>query len=68
VTYQGGKPQSIHVKTVEPLKVGLEEFEINPRDNAGKFVKSVTEALSSNLKGKVAQEAPILLDFTANAE
>jgi hypothetical protein len=68
VNYQGDKAQSIHVKTVEPLMIGLEEFEVNPRDDAGKFVKSVTEALSSNLKGKVAQQAPVVLDFTANAK
>lgn len=68
VTYQADKAQSIHVKTVEPLRIGLEEFEVNPRDDAGKFVKSVTDALSSNLKGKVAQEAPVLLDFVANAK
>jgi hypothetical protein len=68
VNYQGDKPQSVHVQSVEPLPIGLEEFEVNPRDDAGKFVKSVTEALSSNLKGKVAQQAPIMLDFSANAE
>jgi len=68
VNYEGDKARSIHVKTVEPLKIGLEEFEVNPRDDAGKFVKSVTEALSSNLKGKVAQEAPVVLEFTANAK
>jgi len=67
-TYQGDKAQSIHVKTTEPLNVGLEEFEVNPRDNAGKFVKTLTEALSDNLKGKVAQQAPIVLDFTATAK
>jgi hypothetical protein len=68
INYQGDKAQSIHVKTVEPLSVGLEEFEVNPRDDAGKFVKSVTEALSSNLKGKVAQQAPLVVEFTANAK
>jgi hypothetical protein len=68
VNYQGDKPQSIHVKTIEPLSIGLEEFEVNPRDDAGKFVKSLTEALSSNLKGKVAQQAPLMLDFMANAK
>jgi hypothetical protein len=68
VNYVGDKAQSIHVKTVEPLQIGLEEFEVNPRDDAGKFVKSVTEALSSNLKGKVAQQAPVTLEFTANAK
>ncbi len=68
VNYQGDKAQSIHVKTSEPLNIGLEEFEVNPRDDAGKFVKSLTEALSSNLKGKVAQHAPLVLDFTAHAK
>ncbi|HEX3773463.1 MAG TPA: hypothetical protein VHV51_03310 [Polyangiaceae bacterium] len=68
VNYAGDKPQSIHVKTTEPLRIGLEEFEVNPRDDAGKFVKSVTEALSSNLKGKVAQEAPLMIEFSANAK
>jgi hypothetical protein len=68
VSYRGDKPQSVHVKTTEPLNVGLEEFEVNPRDDAGKFVKSLTEALSSNLKGKVAQQAPLVLDFVANAK
>jgi hypothetical protein len=68
VHYQGDQAQSIHVKTREPLTIGLEEFEVNPRDDAGKFVKSLSEALSSNLKGKVAQHAPLVLDFTANAK
>jgi len=68
VTYQGDKAQSLHVKTTEPLNVGLEEFEVNPRDGAGKFVKTLTEALSDSLKGKVAQQAPIVLDFTATAK
>lgn len=68
IAYTGDKASSIHVKTTEPLNIGLEEFEVNPRDDAGKFVKSVTEALSSNLKGKVAQQAPLMLDFTANAK
>ena len=68
INYQGDKPQSIHVKTTEPLSIGLEEFEVNPRDDAGKFVKSLTEAVSSNLKGKVAQQAPLVLDFTANVK
>lgn len=67
VNYQGDHAQSIHVKTSEPLNIGLEEFEVNPRDDAGKFVKSLTDALSSTLKGKVAQQAPLNLDFVANA-
>jgi hypothetical protein len=68
VNYQADQAQSIHVKTTEPLEIGLEEFEVNPRDDAGKFVKSVSDALSSNLKGKVAQKAPVMLDFTAKPQ
>jgi len=68
VEYQGDRARSIHVKTREPLDVGLEEFDVHPRDDAGKFVKTLTEALSSNLKGKVAQRAPVTLDFTATAK
>jgi hypothetical protein len=68
VHYEGDKARSIHVKTLEPLAIGLEEFEVNPRDDAGKFVKSLTDALSSNLKGKVAQQAPLMLEFRADAK
>ncbi|HYP78261.1 MAG TPA: hypothetical protein VER12_19945 [Polyangiaceae bacterium] len=68
VRYEADKPQSLHVKTTEPLNIGLEEFEVNPRDGAGKFVKTLSDALSSNLKGKVAQQAPIELDFTARVK
>jgi len=68
VNYEGDKARSIHVRTSEPFEIGLEEFEVHPRDDAGKFVKSLSDALSSNLKGKVAQRAPIELDFTANAQ
>jgi len=68
VEYEADKPRSLHVRTVEPLNIGLEEFEVNPRDDAGKFVKTLSDALSSNLKGKVAQQAPVVLDFTANAQ
>jgi hypothetical protein len=65
VNYAGDKAQSVHVKTTSPLKIGLEEYEVNPRDAAGKFVKSLGEALGDNLKGKVAKDAPLEIDFTA---
>ncbi len=68
VNYRGDTAESIHVKTTEALGIGLEEFEVNPRDDTGKFVKSVAEALSSNLKGKVAQQAPLNIDFIATAK
>ncbi len=63
--YTGDKLDAVEVKTVEPFVIPLEEFEVHPRDAAGKLVKSLSEALSSNLKGKVAKDAPVSLSFVA---
>jgi hypothetical protein len=63
--YTGDKLDAVEVKTLEPFLVSLDEFEINPRDAAGKFVRSVTEAVSSNLKGKLAKDAPVSVSFVA---
>jgi hypothetical protein len=66
--YSGDKLDAVEVKTVEPFLIPLEEFEIHPRDAAGKIVKSLSDALSSNLKGKVAKDAPVTLSFVARAK
>lgn len=66
--YVGEKLESVDVKTVEPFVISLEEFEVHPRDAAGKIVKSLSDALSSNLKGKVAKDAPVNVSFTAKAK
>ena len=66
--YSGDKLDAVEVKTVEPFLIPLEEFEVHPRDAAGKLVKSLSEALSSNLKGKVAKDAPVMLSFVAKAK
>jgi hypothetical protein len=66
--YAGDKLDAIEVKTLEPFQVTLEEFEVHPRDPAGKLVKKLSEALSSNLKGKVAAEAPVVVSFVAKAK
>ncbi len=66
--YAGDKLEAVMVKTLEPFSITLEEFEIHPRDAAGKFVKSLTDALSGSLKGKVAKDAPVSVAFTANAK
>lgn len=63
--YDGDKLASLGVKTVEPFAIALEKFEIHPRDGAGKVVKSITDALTSTLKGKVKSEAPVNVEFTA---
>jgi hypothetical protein len=66
--YAGDRLESVAVKTLEPFVVPLEEFEVHPRDAAGKLVKSLSEALASNLKGKVAKDAPVNVSFTARAK
>ncbi len=66
--YAGDKLERVAVKTREPLLVTLEEFDVHPRDAAGKLVKTLSEALSSNLKGKVAKEAPVDVSFVARAK
>lgn len=66
--YDGDKLTSVEVKTLEPFVISLEEFEINPRDAGGKLVKSITDAISSNLKGKVAKDAPVSVSFVAKAK
>jgi hypothetical protein len=63
--FDGDKPRSVRVKSVEPVEVALAEFEVHPRDAAGKFVQSVTDVIAGKLKGKVASEAPVSFEFTA---
>jgi hypothetical protein len=66
--YTGDKLDAVEVKTLEPFVIPLEEFEVHPRDAAGKLVKSLSEALASNLKGKVAKDAPVSISFVAKAK
>jgi hypothetical protein len=66
--YAGDKLEAVEVKTIEPFVIPLEEFEVHPRDAAGKIVKSLSDALSSNLKGKVAKDAPVSISFVAKAK
>jgi hypothetical protein len=63
--YAGDKLESVEVKTLEPFVIALEEFEVHPRDPAGKIVKTLSEAIASNLKGKVAKDAPVNVSFVA---
>ncbi len=60
--YDGDKPKSVTVKTLEPMKVNLAEYEIAPHDVAGKVL------LASIPEKKVAKEAPVMLEFTASVK
>lgn len=61
--FDGDKPVSVSVKTVEPVVVGLEAHDVRPREAFGKLAQKTLGALGN----KVAQEAPIQLELTANA-
>lgn len=60
-SYQGDKLGAVHVRTLEPLKIGLEEFDVRPREAFGKLAQKTLSALGS----KVAEVAPIEIDFSA---
>jgi polyisoprenoid-binding protein YceI len=63
--FAGDKLESVGIKTLEPIPVELDKFEIHPRDGAGKILKTVTEAISTTLKGKVSNVAPVTFELTA---
>jgi hypothetical protein len=63
--FTGDHFDSVGVKTLEPLVVNLEKFEVHPRDAAGKLVKSITETIATNLKGKIKGEAPVMIELSA---
>ncbi len=63
--FAGDKLESLGVKSLEPLTVNLEKFEVHPRDSAGKLVRSITEAISNQLKGKIRNEAPVMFELSA---
>lgn len=62
VKYEGDKPVSAHFASVKPFTVGLAEHDVRPRDAFGRFAKKALEDLSP----KVASEAAVSLEFTAN--
>jgi polyisoprenoid-binding protein YceI len=63
--FTGDHFDSVGVKTLEPLVVNLEKFEVHPRDSAGKLVKSITETVATTLKGKIKSEAPVMIELMA---
>lgn len=60
-SYQGDQLTALHVRTLEPLKIGLEEFDVRPREAFGKLAQKTLGALGS----KVAETAPIEIEFSA---
>jgi hypothetical protein len=59
--YAGDALESVTVKSVEPLEVDLNEYDVRPRDAVGSLLAKGLEALAP----KVAKAAPIMIELTA---
>jgi hypothetical protein len=62
--YDGDKLVSVSVKTTEPMDIGLEEYDVRPRELFGKLAQKTL----SDLGEKVAKEAPIELSLVAKVK
>ncbi|MCB9567690.1 MAG: hypothetical protein H6710_10850 [Myxococcales bacterium] len=60
-TFDGDKPTKLTVKTVKPLAIGLEEYDVHPREAFGKLAAKTLSALSE----KVASEAQVSVELSA---
>jgi polyisoprenoid-binding protein YceI len=60
----GDKAKSVRVRTIEPLTVALEEYDVHPREAFGKLAQKTLSALGS----KVAKAAPVQLELTLEPE
>lgn len=59
--YDGDKLKEVHVKNLAPLSIGLDEYDVRPREGFGKLAQKTLEILSP----KVAKAAEVNLEFTA---
>lgn len=59
--FDGAKPTGVHIQTDDPVLVSLEAHDIKPRETFEKLAQKTLSALGS----KVADKAPVTLDFDA---
>lgn len=59
--FAGDQATEVAVKSLEPLAIGLDEYDVRPREGFGKLAQKTLSALSP----KVAKEADVSLEFTA---
>jgi hypothetical protein len=62
--YEGDKPKSIHVKTIEPFEVSLEAHDVRPRKAFSVLADKTLDALGA----KVSKIAKVSLEFDAVAK
>ncbi len=60
-SFSDGNPVQLEIETIEPLAVNLPAHDVKPRDNVGKLLATVTDAL----KLKVADDAKITFELDA---
>ena len=59
--WAGEQPTAVTVKTVEPLAIGLDEYDVRPREGFSKLAAKTLQALAP----KVASAAEVTIEFTA---
>ncbi|MBL9100316.1 MAG: hypothetical protein JNL82_05130 [Myxococcales bacterium] len=59
--FAGDKATEVTIKSLEPLEIGLDEYDVRPREGFGKLAQKTLSALSP----KVAKFAQVSLEFTA---
>ena len=62
--FDGDKPRSVHITTVEPFAVGLQEHDVRPRKAFDTLADKTLDALGA----KVAKIAMVSLEFDAAAK
>ena len=60
-SYDGDNPAALSVRTLEPISVGLDEYDVRPRTAFGTLAQRTLSALGE----KVAEAAPVTLDVRA---
>ncbi|MEZ4328120.1 MAG: hypothetical protein R3B40_23055 [Polyangiales bacterium] len=61
-TYEGDRATGVRVRSLEPVSVGLEEYDVRPRSAFGTLAQRTLAALGE----KVATAAPVTFDFRAS--
>jgi len=62
--YDGDVLREVHVKSVEPLAIGLDEYDVRPRTAFSQLAAKTLEQMSP----KVAKEAEVSLEFIARPD
>ena len=62
--FEGNRPKSVAIRTLQPIAISLEEHDVRPREAFGKLAEATLDTLGK----KVARVAPVNFEFIATAE